>query len=569
MQNLLKLLDKVDGKGYKAYKTIQGEYQYSKFRLIIDHVQGDPFAEPSRCRIFLPVSSTGLPLQLYNNVIRRIALEDFLGRRFASIIYAVTKGRRESGHSGIFDMVSYGQQVLQRNALLINSPEIEVRFQIGLPADDRRISAYQARIMLGMELPAIVDSALLQVSEVIAKAELHVLCVEDQQFLRDQLDAHDLVAFIANDSILARHSGIDDRPLDDSVKIQTPDAFACVLPRKHGASVKGVAITKGISLIVGGGFHGKSTLLRAIEQGVYNHIPGDGRELVVSNPGCCKIRTEDGRSILGTDILPFIHNLPGNQRCLFFSTNNASGSSSEAASTIEALEAGAKALLFDEDSSASNFLLRDERMRALVTADKEPITPLIQRVRQLWEEQGISVVLVAGGSGDYFSVADRVIMMDNYQPQSVTVKAKLLAGDKVKPEFACTRIGQKTPRIPKTNSLSPLTSNKKVRIKVFGTRMMQYGDEEVSLIAIEQLVDSAQALAIGHLIGNYHRYIAEHKLDLVEGLGQVYDLLQQGEGFDAITPYATGTLAMPRLQELIQVVNRMRLLTLENTIKFD
>ena len=568
MQSLLKLLDKIDGQGYKAYKSIQGEYRFPTFRLVIDHVQGDPFAEPSRCRIFLPISSTDLPEQLYNNNIRRIALEDFLGRRFASMIEAMTRGRRESGHSGIFDMVCYGQQVLQRNALLINPPEIEVRFQIGLPDDDRRVGSNQARIMFGMELPVLVESALLQAWEVMTQVEQHVNCVEDQQFLRDQLDGHELVAFIANGSMLARHSGIDDRPLLDSVRIKAPDAFACVLSRKHAASVKGIAITRGVNLIVGGGFHGKSTLLRAIEQGVYNHIPGDGRELVVSDPYCCKIRAEDGRSIVGTDILPFIHNLPGSQPCAFFSTNNASGSSSEAASTIEALATGAKTLLFDEDSSASNFLLRDERMRALVPSDKEPITPLIQCVRQLWEEQGISIVLVAGGSGEYFSVADKVIMMDNYQPQNVTVAAKLLAGEKVKPEFACAHIGQKSLRFPNTDCLSPLTSNKKVRIKVFGTRMMQYGDEEVSLIAIEQLVDSAQALAIGHLIGNYHRYITEKKQNLVGGLNQVYKRLQQ-EGFDVITPYPTGKLAMPRFQELVQVVNRMRLLALENLARFN
>lgn len=566
MQNLIKLLEKIDGKGYKAYKSIQGEYQFSIFRLVIDHVQGDPFAEPSRCRIFLPLSATGLPEQLYNNSIRRIALEDFLGRRFALKINAMTRGRRDSGHSGIFAMVSYGQQVLQRNALMIKPPEIEVRFQIGLPADDRRISSNQARIMFGMELPAIVEGALLEVSEQLTQAEQHVDCVENQQFLRDQLDSHDLVAFIANGSILARHSGIDDRPLLDSVRIRAPEAFACVLPAKHGVPIEGIAITRGISLIVGGGFHGKSTLLRAIEQGVYNHIPGDGRELVVSDASCCKIRVEDGRSIMGTDILPFIHNLPGRQPCLSFSTNNASGSSSEAASTIEALAAGAKTLLYDEDSSASNFLLRDERMRALVPADKEPITPLIQRVRQLWEERGVSVVLVAGGSGDYFSVADRILMMDNYQPINVTVAAKLLAGKKVKPEFPCSHIGQKTPRIPKPDCLSPLAANKKVRIKVFGTRTMQYADEEVSLLAIEQLVDSAQALAIGHLIGNYHRHIAEHKQGLVEGLRQVYHQLQR-DGFDVITPYPTGRLAMPRLFELVQVVNRMRLLELENPVK--
>jgi predicted ABC-class ATPase len=562
MQNLENILTRVEGQGYKAYKRLQGEYKFAGFQFFIDHVQGDPFAEPSRCRVVLPIKSTSMPDHLYDNPGRRTALEDYFGRRFADSIDSNVKGGRGSGRGGEFEIASYGQQVLHRSNVTIDSRWLEVRFQIGLPANNRRIDAEQARIMLFEELPAVVESALIDLSAYLDTAEQHVNCIENQQYLRDQLESKHLIAFIADGSNLARKTGVDDHPLDDAIKIKAPDSISVQLPLKHGAVVAGVAFPKGINLIVGGGFHGKSTLLRAIEQGIYDHIPGDGRELVVSDPTAFKLQAEDGRAISGVDIRPFIQNLPGGKDCGFFSTANASGSSSQAASIIEALSSGVQTLLIDEDTSASNFLIRDRCMQLLVPKDKEPITPLSQRIRQLYDQYAISVVMVMGGSGDYFSLADQVVMMDNYQPVDATQRAHELARPGIAAESEIDRIVQHSGRIPIKNCLSVLGPSGKPKIKAFGTRLLQFGEEDIPLQALEQLVDTAQLLSIGYLIEKYGQDETVLDGDIVDGLGVIYERLKQND-FDSITPYPMGKLALPRLQELIAVINRMRMLKLK------
>jgi len=564
MQKLLNLLNSLDGQGYKSYRCLQGEYQFSDFRLYIDHVQGDPFAEPSRCRLVLPLTSTALPPQLYDNSIRRIALEDYLGRRVLAAIQSVARLKRGSGRSGEFDMVNYGQEVLRRSNLLIEQSSIEVRLAIGLPADNRKIDAEYARMMLVTSLPAIVDSALLQAGRDLEQATQHVNSIEDQQYLRNQLAGLGLIAFIADGSVLARRSGVDNRALEAAVKILAPETMACEIPLKHHAPVRGLGFPKGINLIVGGGFHGKSTLLRAIEQGVYDHIPGDGRELVVSDASCFKLRAEDGRAITGVDIRPFINNLPGGEDCAFFTTGNASGSSSQAAGIVEAISTGSKTLLIDEDTSATNFLIRDQRMQSLVPNNKEPITPLIHRIRQLCDQLDISVVLVMGGSGDYFSVADRIIMMDNYQPLDLTREAHQLADFDTSDELEPINIEQQSARIPEPGCLSSLLPSGKSKIKAFGTRLLQYGEAEIPLHCLEQLADSAQLLTIGYLIENFQRHRLGQGIDLVSALANEIELLEQ-RGFDRITSYPMGKLALPRLQELVAVVNRMRLLKMRRS----
>jgi len=561
MQNLKNLLARIDGQGYKSYKRLQGEFRFADFRLHIDHVQGDPFAEPSRCRVVLPLDSTGLPDHLFDNPVRRIALEDYLGRRFAAAIKSQVREKRGSGRSGEFNIAGYGQQVLRRSTVLIDAPLLEVRFQIGLPANDRRIDADHAQIMLISKLPGLVGSALLQAASNLDPVVQHVNCVEDQQYLRVQLADNNLIAFAADGSKLARRSGVDDRVLDDAIKLIVPDALACELTRKHGPAIRGLAFPVGINLIVGGGFHGKSTLLRAIEQGVYDHIPGDGREWVVSDASCFKLRAEDGRAIAGVDIRPFIQNLPRGEDCAFFTTNNASGSSSQAASIIEAISAGSKTLLIDEDTSATNFLIRDARMQSLVPKSSEPITPLLQRICQLKDTQGVSIIMVMGGSGDYFSVADRVVMMDSYQPCDRTQQAGELAASVPEPELDYPEIARQSARIPQAGCLSPLAKTGKPKIRAFGTRLLQYGEEEVSLQSLEQLVDTAQLLSIGYLIDHFNQNKSAREYDLVSSLRYEIEKLEQ-QGFDLITPYPMGKLAMPRLQELVAVVNRMRLLKL-------
>ena len=560
MDNLKHLLDQIDHCGYKAYKQLQGDYQFPDFRLRIDHVQGDPFADPSRCRIFIKPDTINLDQGLYGNRIRRIALEDYLGRCFAAAIQQHVKGSRGSGKSGEMAIAQYGQQVLERNAVLVDDGAVELRFQLALPADGRAVNAGQAKVMFFDELVNLVQAVLQSVKEDSASVQRHVDSVEDQQYLRQQLTSKGLVAFIADGAILPRMSGIDDHPLGQAVPFCAPSSMAVELDRLHGEPLRGLGIAKGITLIVGGGYHGKSTLLHAIERGVYDHIPGDGRECVVTDPSAFKIRAEDGRAITGVDISPFINNLPQGKDTQQFSTQNASGSTSQAANIIEALATGAETLLIDEDTSATNFMIRDERMQALVAKDKEPITPLVQRIRDLYKNNGTSVVLVMGGSGDYFSVADTVIMMDNYIPKDVSNEAKALANKAVPLEAGELEI-HPLRRVPRAQCFSAELRQGKDKIQAFETRALRYGKQEVELSRVEQLVDPAQLRAIGYLIRYSVDRFSQERIDLVEGLAKALGDVK-ADGLDQVTPFTVGTLAMPRIQELAAVVNRMRKLEL-------
>ncbi len=561
MEKLKKLLLEIDGCGYKAYKKIQGEYAFPQFRLRVDHVQGDPFAEPSRCRVLIDKTTAAIPEQLYSNQVRRIALEDYLGRSFAHTLSQYVKGERGSGKSGAITIAPYGQQVLRRNSVLVTEGAIELRFQIALPADGRAISSDQARAMFFQELPQVVAEGPLSIRNNLTSATAHVNSVEDQKHLRSQLKAKGLISFIGDGSNLPRMSGINDQPLPDAVAFVSPDSMAVELERLHARPIRGLGIPKGVTLIVGGGFHGKSTLLHAIEYGIYDHIIGDGRELVVTEPSACKIRAEDGRAITGVDISPFINNLPQNKDTKNFTSQNASGSTSQAANIMESLATGSHTLLIDEDTSATNFMIRDNRMQALVAKEKEPITPLVQRIRQLYSDNGVSVILVMGGSGDFFETADHVIMLDNYLAKDVTTEAKALANKQQRPIQKAPAMHQSYNRIPKRDCLSPKNQMNKDKIQAFKTRALLYGTEEIDLSRIEQLVDKGQLQAIGYILNRYHNHNYYADEDMIKTLSEILNQVES-KGLDEITPYIMGTLAMPRLQELAATLNRMRRLQL-------
>ena len=354
MDILRQRISTIDHRGYKAYKELLGDYQFPDFLLRVDHAQGDPFADPSRCRVFIKATQATIPESLFNTRSRKIALEDFLGRSFSNAIQREVKGGRGDGKSGEMSIVSYGQEILERNAVLIHNGDIELRIRIGLPADKRTVNAQQAIIMFFDELPAVVKTGLEPLKTNLTKVQQHVDSVEDQQALRQQLSEQHLVAFIADGSLLPRRSGIDDRPLPEAVTFQAPESLAVKLKQPHGGVIRGLGIPIGVTLIVGGGFHGKSTLLHALECGVYDHIPGDGREKIVTLPCAVKIRAEDRRAITEVDISPFISNIPQGKDTRHFSTQDANGSTSQATNIMEALSAGSRMLLIDEDTSASN-----------------------------------------------------------------------------------------------------------------------------------------------------------------------------------------------------------------------
>jgi predicted ABC-class ATPase len=570
-QRLYQQLLQLDQRSYKAYKQIAGGYQFPDFQLSIDYVQGDPFASPSRLRVQIPQldsketdsETKPFPEELYRSHSREVALRDYLTREFAQIA-AEVRGRRGSGNSGLIAIAPPSQQVLERTSVLITPQQLEARFVVGLPARGRTILGKQAAELLCEDLPLIVDRALNYAQLNSTELRHHVETVEDADWLRQQLAERGLVAFVANGAILPRQSGVDDRPLTpNALPFQSPASLQVSFHCPNQGEISGMGIPAGITLIVGGGYHGKSTLLRAIALGIYNHIPGDGREFVVTDPAAVKIRAEDGRSISGVNISPFINHLPQGRSTEQFSTENASGSTSQAANIMEALEAGATVLLVDEDTSATNFMIRDRRMQALIAKSKEPITPFVDKIRQLYQDYSVSTILVMGGSGDYFDVADMVIAMTDFQPQEVTAHAKAIAQ-----QYATDRtpegghqfgaIAQRIPRfIPVEDQ-----GHRSPRTKVRDVDQLVFGTETIDLTAVEQIVEVNQLRAIGAAL----TYIQQHYLDGRYSLKTILEYVMadlQSSSPDILTAFPQGDLAMFRPDELAAVINRMRSLSVE------
>lgn len=558
-------LQKLDNASYKAYKDIKGAYDFIDFQLIIDYVQGDPFASPSQLRVQIPQSIAGFPEFLYQSLSREIALRDYLTRQFRKVATEMTQSRG-TGKSGLIAITGIGQEVLERTSVLVDEKMVEVRFIAGLPAKGRRILGRQAAEMLCEDIPEIVDRALIYQSLSPKEIRLHVETVEDADWLRRQLPDRDLVAFVPNGAILPRRSGVDPRPLTDQnvVSFQSPPELQVSMKCPNRGTVEGMGIPRGITLIVGGGYHGKSTLLEALELGVYNHIPNDGRELVVTDPDAVKIRAEDGRNVVGVDISPFINQLPQGRSTTDFSSPNASGSTSQAANIVEALEAGAKVLLVDEDTTATNFMIRDHRMQQLISKDKEPITPFIDKIQQLDRDYEVSTILVMGGSGDYFDMADTVIAMENFKPYEVTEKAKAIAqANRTERTIeGGASFGTITPRIPLADSIDPSRGKKDVNVKVRDDDEVSFGNEAIDLAAVEQLVDKGQLRAIAAAIV----YAKKHYLDGKRTLPEILELVEADiaeRGLDIITPSPQHDFAYFRRFELAAALNRLRTLAVK------
>ncbi len=579
--SLQKKLKQIDGRGYKAYRQIAGSYVFPRFTLFVDYVQGDPFAAPSRLRARVSLAEAGFSRKLHEGKVRRVAMEDFLARAFGRAVSRRVKGRRGTGKSGLVAVDSGGQEILERTAAVVTGEYVEVRFAVGLPAAGRRCLGGEAMAVLGEEIPAVVSDSLFAAAADQRRMQEHVEAAEDQQWLRRRLADMGLVAFIADGSLLPRESGIADGPLEDGdvVSFQAPEELRVDVELPNHGPVSGMGLPEGVTLIVGGGFHGKSTLLKALERGVYDHVPGDGRELVVTRSDAVKVRAEDGRRVEKVDISSFIDNLPFGRDTRAFSTENASGSTSQAANIVEAMEMGCRLLLIDEDTSATNFMIRDELMQQLVASGKEPITPFIDQVRNLQEEAGVSTVLVMGGSGDYFEVADTVIAMDNYRPRVVTGRAREIVAARrdMRVREGGDSFGLPTPRAPLPGGIDPRRGRKE---KVGARRLnaLEFGRQTIDLSQVEQLVDVSQTRAIGESIRHALR---RGRIDGRRSMNSIISgVLEEiaSSGLDVISPYTgdsraggngagdgphPGDFALPRAHEIAAALNRLRSLTVE------
>ncbi|MFD2924476.1 ABC-ATPase domain-containing protein [Halobacillus naozhouensis] len=560
MKKLRSMLQQIDGKSYKGYKQIQGRYFFSSYELMIDYVQGDPFAAPSKIRLRIPDKTRKIDKEWTSTRKRKVFAEDVVTRKVAAVIGQSNSDVRGSGKSGLVAIDRPGQEVLERTAVSFENGYTTVCLTVGLPANGRRINGKQAEKLFFQLLPDLIEKSVLSITDQeITEA---VKLADQHEAILNKMKEAGYISFVADGAILPRASGVSDKPMKDAVAFQSPEANRISIDLPHREQpLTGMAIRKGIVLIVGGGYHGKSTLLKAIERGVYPHIKGDGREYVVTDPQAVKVRAEDGRQVSNVDISPFIKNLPHGVDTTQFSTENASGSTSQAANVIEAIEAGADTLLIDEDTSATNFMIRDERMQELVVREKEPITPFIDKIRQMRDELDVSTILVMGGSGDYFHAADEVIMMDQYVPHQVTEQAKQIAAKyPSKRESVAESFGTLPARSFEPQSIQA-RKGKKEKVQAKGRTLILMGRTEVTLDAVEQLVDTSQTRLVADLLLHLDKKgWLKQKQPLHELLNKIDQQLDE-QGLASFAPFKDqhpGELARPRRFEIASALNRLR-----------
>lgn len=562
--DLQTLLRQIDHKGYPAYKDTKGSYQFQQYVLSIDHVQGDPFAAPSKVSILLPGKVAGFEAKCYDTNVRKIAFQDYLLRRIAAKMKEYSFKAKGSGKSGLLGISHPGQEILERSACTVDpkSGNITVRMEIGFPANGRTINAGELVKILFDFLPLCVKQTLLAVSCPREGLERVLFLADDQQYIRQELKNRGLVAFVANGAILPRKSGVSALPMREAIPFQSPASMEVVMELPHAGKLIGMGIRKGVTLIVGGGYHGKSTLLEALELGVYNHIAGDGREYVITEDSAVKLRAEDGRSIQKTDISMFIRNLPNGRDTKSFYTEDASGSTSQAANTVEAMEAGADLFLIDEDTSATNFMIRDELMQRVVSREVEPIIPFIDRVRELYEVYGISTILVAGSCGSYFHKSDCIVQMNKYQPFEITALAKNEA-ESFPYTLGNARVADKPDFKRVVRRDAAFAKDDRIKMRTDGTDGFSINREEVDLRYVEQLTDAEQLTALSYMIKYMKLSLFDGKKSLQDAVEELYREIQEksfsafcgGRGAGAVIP---GNLALPRRQELYAALNRCR-----------
>lgn len=488
---------RLDNKPYPAYKDLKGKYEDNTLgTLELVYVQGDPFASPSRVEVAVPRQLCGFDDSIDSTPQRRIAFEDFILRR----LYDTCRDFRQNkgtGKGGLLETARPSQAILQRSGVRLTEDSLLLRFRLGLPARGRRIMGHAAADIFDEVIPDMIQQVSFAKNINLRELQEQMDYFEDAEFIRSQLIENKLAAFVANGSILPRKSGVEDLPMEKNtaVPFEAPDELRHTFQCPHRGEITGMGIPEGVTLIVGGGYHGKSTLLKALEAGIFNHIPGDGREFVITRRNASKIRAEDGRSIVGVNLRPFMEDLPGDVNTGSFSSDNASGSTSQAANIMEAIEAGSDCLMIDEDTAATNLMIRDERMQLLVAKDHEPITPLIDRIQQLSLQAGISTILVIGGSGDYFDVADRVIGMDYYRPVDLTKQAREIADEHPthrRPEAKGDISSDLNNRYLDAAYIDTSRGRKSIKVRTFDTRAIQIGSQEIALDRVEQLFENGQ-----------------------------------------------------------------------------
>jgi len=543
VSELMDILRRFNGRKYSLYGKLRNVHVVSDrgtYRLI--KVQGDPHAQPSIVEVILPYPRHGFPKKFLSGK-NTIPFTDYITRKLHQI--CIRNSRKcGSGNSCYIGIPKPSPRILPRSSVEVNEKlDIILRFYVGLPAKGRRILGREAINVLCKKVPAIAKSVIL-LRENIEAIEGHVRNFLDQEFLREWIEKRNYMFFIGNGSILPRESSISEKPMKNSVPFKSPETLEVEVQLPSGKRVKGLAVKRGILVITGGGYHGKTTLLKAVQEGIYDHIVGDGREYVVSRKNTVYVKSEDGRIINNVDISSFISNLPTAEDTMNFSSLNASGSTSMAASIIEALEIGADVILFDEDTSATNLLYKDSLMAEIVK--KEPIRPLINQLRDIVRKTNTGFVGVVSASSAPLAVADNVILMENYVPKDITENVRESLKGIVK-ELSFKGVRQRV--------FAGIRGFKKAKAKDYKI-IVHYSDNlkfEIDLRNNLRIVEKGQVKTIAHLINliakeNIHGKVA----DIVH---YVHEVLSKG--FSNVAKPTPPDLTFVNGFDVVWVLNRL------------
>ena len=581
MKALYQKIRSLQGKNYGLYKSLADRtWDFGDFVLEFLHVQGDPYAPASRVIIKSNLQMLGFPSEWGSSFERRLALSDFLYRKLSALVREKYPDRDAAV---VFDTA--GPEMLVRNALWVDNGELRACLQVRLPGDGRKIQAEAAAEILTMVLPDLVSAALYNSGEskpdgVEPELVEHYRVLAERKEILSQLEERGLCAFVPDGAVLPRASGLSELPMEGAVPFTAPAEMAVTLVA-NGREIRGMGIPKGITVISGGAFHGKSTLLQALTKAVYPHIPGDGREGIVVSESAVRVGVEDGRSVRGTDLSQFVRDLPGGISTKNFTTACASGSTSEAANLMEAMEAGSDVFLIDEDSSAVNFLIRDVRVRKLLGDDREPLIPLTDRIREI---QGRSFILVAGACGDFLDLADNIIVMASYKAECARINGKnvaaglgdsvfgSVAGDGAKivpglPPFVepqCRDFAEYVkPLLP---SLRPASAvERQVKVKISGDTLLQIGFLVSDTSKAGALVDKQQRFGAGFMLLNLCQNAASNndangdsaKATIMDRINALCEKIKN-VGFRNLPQGLSREMSLPRPIDIACVLYRLR-----------
>lgn len=563
MKALYQKIRTLNGKNYGLYKSLADKpWDFGDFALEFLHVQGDPYAPASRVVIKANLSMLGYAGEWGGTFERRLALSDFLHRKLSRL---VKEKYPEKDAAIVFDMA--GPEMLVRNSLWIDNGELRACLQVRLPGEGRKIQAEAAAEILTMVLPDLVSAGLYYSKSDEAALQEHFRVLAERKEILAQLESRGLCAFVPDGAVLPRASGLSEMPLEGAVPFTAPEQMAVTL-NVCGRSIRGMGIPKGITVITGGAFHGKSTLLQALTRSVYPHIPGDGREGIVIDESALRVGVEDGRSVRGTDLSMFVRDLPGGVSTKNFNTLSASGSTSEAANLLEAMEAGSRAFLIDEDSSAVNFLIRDIRVRKLLGDDREPLIPLTDRIREI-SAQGYSFILVAGACGDYLDLADNIVIMANYKAECAKSSQPGTCSGDVATKQSTAAVSSARPFVgymqPLQKSVRPTSAvERQVKVKLSGDTLLQIGFLVSDTSRLNTLVDKQQRLGAGFVLLNLLQNAASNSESSDASADSVAATIQklhekiQNVGFRNLPQGMSREMSLPRVVDIACVAFRLR-----------